>query len=261
MVLATLVASASLGLGLSPSHVPAIRTNVRRADVRLADPSLFASDMWKQLELELSTVPVFMLVNQEGAPLQVQGGSGTMCTVYFADTVEAEGARVSMLHQVPSLDITPSSLAAAYKAQRGGTGVLVPSKANLAAAGMEDAAASSDVPMFACMDLVTTRPDGTDCIPLFMCNEDAEGAVQHTIKHMLTAPAPGFKVPQMKVSVLSLNKAVDACLRGTHNFRFVPSTRAMEQLAATRALSHESGQKSLAERSAVAPGENASAEG
>jgi len=259
-VMSTIVSATILSLGLALPHISPARTTSRAPVVPLMAGDIFDTEIWKKrLEPELRIMPVFMLVNEEGSPLQGQF-EGRVCTLYFADTEEAERTRISMKSEGQQLlDVTPSSLSTAYRAQRAGTGVVVPSKDDLTAAGMEDAGASSDVPMFACMDLVTTRADGTDCVPLFTSHADAEHATQQTIKHILQTP--GAKVPMMKVSTLSLNKAVEASVLGTHSFRFVPSTRAIEQLSLLRAASKSrSGLESLAERSAAVPSEEADAE-
>ena len=226
-MLAYTVTSLSLTLGIQRQGL-----KQPRAHVRLTEADLFTKDSWKTLQLELDTLPVFTIVNEDGAPLQGER-NGSPSTAFFADVAEAESELSAVKELFPDmdLDITPAGLGSAFKAQVENTAVLVPSSADMQAAGLgENPEFSASFPLYTCMELESVRLDGKGtCVPVFVAMADAKAAVAEATEAMKPEQP-------LEIGCITLDKAIEeTCADQGANFRFVASS------ASVRAIRQASG--------------------
>lgn len=215
--------SVCAGLALSFALPGPARSALRlpgRAATSLAasDADLLASTAWASLEIELDTLPVFAIVDEANQPLPP--------ATFYVDAAAAEEALGLARAANPGLelDTTPLGLGTAYRAQAEGSGAIVPARADLSAAGVpaDVPAEGSEVPLFTCAELQSTRVDGTATVPLFLSEADAQAAVAE-------ATAAGAPAEPLQVQCLSLKWGIEQfCLvPDSPFFRFIPPSRSV----------------------------------
>ena len=212
---------------------------VRRANVQLVAADFFETAAWKTLEIELDTMPMFAIVDDNGSPLQSEVG-GRRSMLFFSDVKDASYQLGQVRDEYPdlNLDIKPTGLGSAWKAQAAGDAILVPSTSELQAAGVEVSAdqplvSSQGLPAFACMELESMRADGTPCIPLFMSKADAQAAVAETSPDVRSSPETLLAPPKpLEISTVSLDVAIEqvVTVEDSPDFRFIASSESVEAI-------------------------------
>ena len=197
--------------------------------------ALFESAGWAAGLKQLNRLPVFVVADERGAPLEAPA-------TYFAD-VDAGLAALAAARAARSgaagvvVDLIPCGIGDAWRAQRERRARLVPSAAELEAAGAPPGAepAGQDVPLFGCLQI--TKPGGpngtTPVLPLFMSRADAQRAVDGA--RALDAREAGegaaaADAPALEISVLSLSRAIELFATQAEEvgdaagFEFVPAS-------------------------------------
>ena len=135
--------------------------------------SICSAASWPSLQEELDELPVFVLANSAGEPLQhQQTPDAPPMMVCFADLfrAEAELANANRLYPDAGLELLPVGLGDAYKRMEEGSAMIVPSQNELTAAALDESAAASNlVPLFGCTKLMKPRKTNPDvrAMPLF----------------------------------------------------------------------------------------------
>ena len=164
------------------------------------------SENWPPLQLALDKLPVFTVANLEKQPLQFQMGDDRKVSAFYADLEVAKEQVEKAQEQYPDLgcDIIATGLGSAFKLSCQGTAVIVPSIAELRAAGAPETLADAigqEVPMFACMGLRGEGEDEAQKVPLYMSAADCAAAVEAADNASLEIDA-----------ILSLRSVVEECL-------------------------------------------------
>ena len=120
-------------LMLTPALLPSIRTLATGVTAR--HPRLSAI-LWDELSAELDTsVPVYVVANEAGRPLEYESGGRTLFLCYV-DPEAAQAALGAALGLYPTLGLRllPTGLGSAISKANEGAALLIPSAADLQAA-------------------------------------------------------------------------------------------------------------------------------
>lgn len=196
--------------------------------------SVCNAETWPALQSELDQLPVFVLANAQGEPLQHDGPNGAPTTIFFADLfrAEAELANANRLYPELGLELLPVGMGDAYSRVQSGSAMLVPSQNELAAAGL-DPNEQNTVPLFGCTKLMQPRRSNPDlkAMPLFVSSVDARAALDAALN------ASGFVVPEgmeaqgvgLDILAITLNKACELIVSGQETrFEFFGATNSLE---------------------------------
>lgn len=161
----------------------------------------FEGKAWAVLSSQLDGLPVFTVADIEGRPLQyeVDGQSKAM---FYADVdaakMELEQARTKF-PEMDGLDLIPVGVGSAYKLSYEDKAVVLPSTADLTAAGAPAGASAINqaLPLFACMEMSQEGPQGP-VLPLFMSWADCAAAVSQ---------ATQTDAPEEKLEIVGLSLA------------------------------------------------------
>lgn len=180
--------------------------SARTGTPALSSTSVFDSASWPELETELNRLPVFTVANQEGQPLQYEV-AGQPMALFYADLEAAKKELETAKSQFPELecDLIPFGVGSAYKLTCEGSAALLPSVADLTAAGAPASvsAMGQPLPLFACMEMSQDSEQGSQPrLPLFMAWSDCAAAVSQATQ----ADSPDEK---LEIVGLSLPSVVD----------------------------------------------------
>ena len=200
-----------------------------------ASSSICSAASWPSLQEELDELPVFVLANSAGEPLQhQQTPDAPPMMVCFADLfrAEAELANANRLYPDAGLELLPVGLGDAYKRMEEGSAMIVPSQNELTAAALDESAAASNlVPLFGCTKLMKPRKTNPDvqAMPLFFSSSDARAALDTALS--------GFAVPEgmkaeavgLDILCIPLQKAVELVVTGKETrFEFYAPSKSIE---------------------------------
>ena len=157
-----------VALVLAPALLPSTRTLAPSlvAGRRHPRPSAI---VWDELSKELdATVPVYVVANQAGRPLEDES-SGFLC---YLDPTAAQAALETAIGLDPTLGLRllPTGLGSALSQANVGRARLIPAAADLQAA--RDAYPDGEdweggaLPLFGCQQMQRTRADGSLATPL-----------------------------------------------------------------------------------------------
>ena len=153
-------------LMLATALLPSTRTLAPSLVARHPRPSAI---VWDELSKELdATVPVYVVANQAGRPLEDES-SGFLC---YLDPTAAQAALETAIGLDPTLGLRllPTGLGSALSQANVGRARLIPAAADLQAA--RDAYPDGEdweggaLPLFGCQQMQRTRADGSLATPL-----------------------------------------------------------------------------------------------
>ena len=180
-------------LVLAPALLPSTRTLAPSlvAGRRHPRPSAI---VWDELSKELdATVPVYVVANQAGRPLEDES-SGRSLFLCYLDPTAAQAALETAIGLDPTLGLRllPTGLGSALSQANVGRARLIPAAADLQAA--RDAYPDGEdweggaLPLFGCQQMQRTRADGSLATPLFLSVRDAKAALALTLTLTPTLP-------------------------------------------------------------------------
>lgn len=201
---------------------------------------LFTSEAWIPILEDLDRVPIFAVANPQGYPLayKVETSKGTFEVPTFFCDIDAARQELSHLRDeinkkgdaAEGIDLIPFPLGKAFELWGQDQAVIVPGQNAILQAGAPPGTKpiGQQVPMFACMEIMEEREDGTGVLPLFMALEDANQALREAVQ----ADDGVVKVEDFEVVSLSLNRAVEllATVPDSPAFHFIPDSRSMKYI-------------------------------
>lgn len=170
-----------MALVLAPALLPSTRTlSPSRVAGRHPRPSAI---VWDELSKELdATVPLYVVANQAGRPLEDES-SGRSLFLCYLDPTAAQSALDTAIGLNPTLGLRllSTGLGSALSQANAGRARLIPAAAELQAARDaypegEDWEAGA-LPVFGCQQMQRTRADGSLATPLFLSLRDAKAAL------------------------------------------------------------------------------------
>jgi hypothetical protein len=197
------------------------------------------AESWPALQEELDALPVFVLANAKGEPLQ-HSGEGTPTTICWStDTsrmfrAEAELANANRLYPDLNLQLLPVGMGDAFRRVQEGSAHIVSSQNELAAAGLE-ATEDSIVPLFGCTKIMQPRRSNPDlkAMPLFVSSADARSALDAALNASGFAEPPGMSAQGVGLDILAipLQKACELIVSGQETrFEFFAPSKTQEWL-------------------------------
>ena len=196
--------------------------------------SMCNAEAWPALQKELDELPVFVLANAKGEPLQHDADRGQPMTILFADLfrAEAELANANRLYPDLNLELLPVGLGDAVRRCQDGSAMLVPSQNELAAAGLDQAEAGI-VPLFGCTKIMQPRRSNPElkAMPLFLSAADARSALDAALNASGVVVPDGMSAQGVGLDVLCipLQKACELIVTGQETrFEFYAPTRSLE---------------------------------
>jgi len=216
--------------GITPLVAPRTFAITRRvvSSPVLSATDLFESAGWPQLQTSLDKLPVFTVANGEGQPLQYEVGEKPLA-VFYAEVEAAKKELAQSQAQFPDLgcDLIPVGLGSAYKLSCEGKAMVVPSLADLVAAGAPADAQpmGQELPLFACMEM-SQEGDKGPVLPLFVSHADCAAAVKQV------TDTEASEEP-LEISCLSLPSVVER-LTGVAD----PSSGGFEFIAPSASVQH-----------------------
>ena len=207
-----------------------------------SDGASCGSAAWPALQAELDVLPVFVLANKAGEPLQqVDQRTNQPTLAVFADLfrAEAELANANRLYPDLGLGLLPIGLGDAFARAQAGGAQLIASQNELSA-GLDPKADTTVVPLFGCTKLMKPRKSdqSKQAMPLFMSYVDAKAALDRALSGF--AVPEGMQAEQVGLDVLCipLATAIDLIVTGEETrFEFYAPTKSvewMEQFAQQR---------------------------
>ena len=198
--------------------------------------SICDAEGWPALQAELDQLPVFLLANPQGEPLQHNGPNGEPTIVFFADLfrAEAELANTNRLYPDLGLELLPCGMGDAFRRVQAGNAMIIPSQNELAAAGL-DPEQPNTVPLFGCTKIMQPRRSNPDrkAMPLFVSSSDARAALDAALN------ASGLVVPEgmaaqgvgLDILAITLQKACELIVSGQETrFEFFAPMKSLEWL-------------------------------
>ena len=210
-----------------PSQLRATEANPEKDD-------LFSKEEWIPIKRDMDQVPVFTVASKEGNPLAyevVKDGKTYQVATIYCD-IEAAKKELEQILEAKGkdsgIDLIPIPLGQAFELWGKDRAVLVPGQNAILQAGAPPGTQpiGQQVPMFACMDIMEQKEDGSGVLPLFLSLEDANAALEAAVA------TDGGSVDDFEVTSLSLNRAVEllATVPETPAFHFIPDSRSMEYI-------------------------------
>ena len=164
------------------------------------------SEAWPALQAELDQLPVFLLANAKGEPLQHTGATGKPTVIFFADLfrAEAELANANRLYPDLGLELLPVGMGDAFRRVQAGDAMLAPSQNELAAAGLDPD--DSAVPLFGCPKLMQPRRSDPQLLamPLFVSSSDARAAIDAALNVSGVVVPEGMTAQGVGLDVLAI---------------------------------------------------------
>lgn len=139
----------------------------------------FEATGWKPLAAELDKLPVWTCANEDGQPLQYEREDGSPLAMIFAELGDAQKELANAQRMFPELgvDLIPMGLGNAFQLADEKKAMLIPGTDALNQAKGPEGNAWPDptnVPLFGCLEISQTQPDGSPALPLFLSAQDAE---------------------------------------------------------------------------------------
>ena len=214
------------------------RSSARRAGCQrstLLHASICDAEAWPSLQAELDELPVFLLANARGDPLQHNGPDGAPTLVFFADLfrAEAELANANRLYHELQLELLPIGLGDAFQRVQEGKATLVASHNELSNSGLDPDGTPNTVPLFGCTKLMQPRRNNPElkAMPLFLSSEDAKAALDAALNASGFVIPPGMEAQGVGLDILAitLQKACELMVSGQESrFEFFPPTKSAE---------------------------------
>ena len=199
----------SLASGFTIQQKPGSRKHISTS-VHAAPDSLEGlidiSDKWDPIKNDLNMVPVFACTNDQGQPLQYNVGEGPLA-FFFLDIAAAkdELQKAKEDTKMEGLNLVPFPLGEVFEMAAKKMALVVPSQEGIEAAGAPSGMnpMGQQVPLFGCMDVVETSPDGTSMVPLFLSMDEAKQALNMALEGL-----PAEEQSKFEVTVMPLAGAV-----------------------------------------------------
>ena len=214
-------------------HAAALGLHFRSPTPRmLAGGSVCSADTWPALQAELDVLPVFVLANAAGEPLQQVDSAGAPTLAVFADLfrAEAELANANRLYPELGLCLLPVGLGDAFARVQNGTATLIPSQNELQMAQLDPVKDAAVVPLFGCTKMFRPRASDPEqqAMPLFMSSADARAALDDALSGFAVPDGMTMETIGMDILCIPLEKAVELIVSGKETrFDFVaPSNSA-----------------------------------
>lgn len=221
---ATLLAPCS---AYTTGRVPALLVAARTGHP-LAAATDFEADNWKALATQLDRLPVFTVANAEGQPLQYEI-DGTPTALFYADVDAAKAELTNAVKEFPELncDLIPVGVGSAYKLTCEGKAILLPSVADLTAAGAPAgvSAMGQPLPLFACMEM-SQEINGSPVLPLFMAWSDCAAAVSQAT----SLDSPDEKLEIVGLSLPSVVERLMGVESESTAFTFIPPSASAKHI-------------------------------
>eukprot|EP00547_Thalassionema_nitzschioides_P013960 CAMPEP_0194234850 /NCGR_PEP_ID=MMETSP0158-20130606/2477_1 /TAXON_ID=33649 /ORGANISM="Thalassionema nitzschioides, Strain L26-B" /LENGTH=245 /DNA_ID=CAMNT_0038968145 /DNA_START=23 /DNA_END=757 /DNA_ORIENTATION=- len=181
--------------------------------------------IWNPIKESLNSVPAFACTNSEGQPLQYNVGGATLAFFYTdieAAKTELAKASEEMSGENTKLKLNPFPLGEVFAMGAQNMALLIPSSDSLTAAGapLGMNPVGQQVPLFGCLSMVETLPDGTSDIPLFFSEKEAKEAMDMALKSVEDEKMKD----QFEVTVMPLAGAIQTQAKelGKRTFTYVP---------------------------------------
>jgi hypothetical protein len=226
---------AATGVSSSFTHALLRRATSTRPRCAIAasdiSPAIFQQDNWPALAASLDQLPVFTVANAEGQPLQYEI-DGNPLAMFYVDVEAAKKELESAQQEYPTLgcDLIPVGVGSAFKLTCEGKAALLPSEADLAAAGAPPGTSpmGQALPLFACMEMSQESASGTPRLPLFMAWADCAAAVSQATQ--TDAPEDKLEIVGLSLpSVVERLGSMDASEEPA--FIFIPPTSSSKFIA------------------------------
>eukprot|EP00551_Chaetoceros_affinis_P001170 CAMPEP_0203643126 /NCGR_PEP_ID=MMETSP0088-20131115/8564_1 /ASSEMBLY_ACC=CAM_ASM_001087 /TAXON_ID=426623 /ORGANISM="Chaetoceros affinis, Strain CCMP159" /LENGTH=238 /DNA_ID=CAMNT_0050499213 /DNA_START=22 /DNA_END=738 /DNA_ORIENTATION=+ len=163
-------------------------------------------ETWGPIKQELDHVPVFSCANDQGQPLQYNLGGKPVAFFFLdIDAAKDELEKAKTEAKLEGLSLLPFPLGEIFEMGAKQMAVIIPSSSALNAAGAPPGMnpIGQQVPLFGCMEIAATQPDGTSMTPMFFSQDEAESAM-----NMALSEAGGGDSSKFKVNVVPLVQAV-----------------------------------------------------
>jgi hypothetical protein len=235
VLLSSLLLGALTADGLQLNHGMSTSTSRRHSRAPAPCASLCDTEAWPQLQAELDMLPVFLLANGKGDPLQHKGPKGEPMIIFFSDLfrAEAELANAKRMYPDLGLELLPVGLGDAFQRVQEEKAMIVPSQNELMSAGLDPDGAPNTIPLFGCTKLMQPRRSNPElkAMPLFISSGDARAAVDAALN------ASGFVIPPgmeaqgvgLDIMAITLQKACELIVSGQETrFEFFAPTKSVE---------------------------------
>lgn len=206
-------------------------SNTELQDAPQSVEELLASpDIWGPLKETLNDVPAFACTNDQGQPLQYNVGEKPLAFFYL-DISAAKAELVKAKKEVPDLELnlSPFPLGEVFEMGAKQMALIIPSQEGIESAGAPAGTnpVGQQVPLFGCMDMVETLPDGSSMVPLFLSQADADAAISMALESVSDDMKDKFEV-----NVFPLAGAVQmqAGTIGKRSFSYVPPQSSLDYL-------------------------------
>ena len=220
----------------TPHHHQQHQTNTQ---LKATGPSsveelLSTPSAWDPIKQELDHVPVFSCANDKGQPLEYNVG-GKPIAFFFCDinAAKSELQKAQAETDVQGLNLLPFPLGEVFEMGGKEMAAIIPSAEALEAAGAPKGLnpVGQQVPLFGCMEIAATQPDGKVFTPLFFSYEEAEDAMNRAL---VEAQAVGGGA-KFEITVMPLVKAVQSMAMGgkEKSFIFESPEASLEYLRST----------------------------
>ena len=224
----------SMGLHVGATSALAPMASLRSPSPQLCAPTdgPCAAATWPTLQQELDALPVFVLANAKGEPLQQVSPTGTPILAFFADLfrAEAELANANKVYPEIGLSLLPVGLGDAFARTQAATAVLIPSQNEVSAAALDPQADAGVVPLFGCTKMMKPSASNPDkqVMPLFMSHGDTKVALDRALSGF-TPEGMEAETANLDILCIPLAKAVDLIVTGTETrFEFVAPSKSVE---------------------------------
>lgn len=195
----------------------------------IATPSL-----WDPIKESLNAVPAFACTNSKGQPLQYNiggaGDAGATLAFFYLDinAAKTELAKASAEVNGEELKLTPFPMGEVFAMSTQNQALLIPSGDGLTAAGapLGMNPVGQQVPLFGCLSMVETLPDGTSNIPLFLSQKEAKEAMNMALEGVEE------NKDAFEVTVIPLAGAIQTQAKesGKRSFNYVPERSSLDYL-------------------------------
>jgi hypothetical protein len=195
---------AQVGAFTIQQFAPPITTQLKAAPSSIEE-LISTPASWDPIKKELDHVPVFSCANDQGQPLQYNMGGGPIA-FFFCDinAAKEELEKAKTETKLDGLNLLPFPLGEVFEMGAKQMAAIIPSTKALEAAGAPQGLnpMGQQVPLFGCMEIAATQPDGTTMTPLFFTYEEAENAMNMALKEA------GGGDAKFEVTVMPLVKSV-----------------------------------------------------
>lgn len=190
---------------------------------------LLSSDSWDPIKNNLNSVPAFACANDQGQPLQYNVGGNPLAFFFLdIDAAKDELQKAEDEMKMDGLSLVPFPLGEVFEMGAKQMALVIPSSAAIESAGAPKGTnpMGQQIPLFGCLDMIETLPDGTSNVPLFLSMDEAKEAM-----NMALESVPEEEKSKFDVTVIPLAGTVQMqATNPNKSFTYVPPMASLEYL-------------------------------